>query len=436
MAQAEVETQSPPPAGGPAGAQGAPRPQQGGGGAAAPAAPGGGSAPRKGMSPRFRLIVGIGLAVVVIAGLLYWLHARHFEDTDDAQVDGHIHPISARINGTVLAVGPEVEENRYVAAGTVLVDVDPADFKAEVARAQAEVDRLNQSATASRADVPVQTANAVGTLHVAEAMVTEARQQVEAALASLVSAKARVAQAQATATKTEADRQRYAKLLDKQEISRSEYDQRETDARNAQSALDGSSADQVGAMAKVAQQRAALAQQEANLTKARTAPQQIEESQARSGSANADLARAQAQLETAKLNLSYTHIVAPVSGIIGRKAVESGQRVQPGQELVTIVQTDDVWITANFKETQLRFMRPGQPADIHVDSYGANLTGKVESIAAATGARFSLLPPENASGNFVKVVQRLPVRIRLDQAPDPQHPLRPGMSVDATVRVR
>jgi membrane fusion protein, multidrug efflux system len=189
-------------------------------------------------------------------------------------------------------------------------------------------------------------------------------------------------------------------------------------------------------MAKVAQQRAALAQQEANLTKARTAPQQIEESQARSGSANADLARAQAQLETAKLNLSYTHIVAPVSGIIGRKAVESGQRVQPGQELVTIVQTDDLWVTANFKETQLRFMRPGQPADIHVDSYGANLTGKVESIAAATGARFSLLPPENASGNFVKVVQRLPVRIRLDQAPDPQHPLRPGMSVDATVRVR
>jgi membrane fusion protein (multidrug efflux system) len=192
----------------------------------------------------------------------------------------------------------------------------------------------------------------------------------------------------------------------------------------------------MAAQARVAQARASVAQQQANVARARTAPQQIAAVQARSGSANAELARAEAQLATAKLSLSYTRIVAPVSGLIGRKSVESGQRVQPGQELLTIVQLDDVWITANFKETQLRRMRPGQPAEIHVDAYGIDLPGKVESIAAATGSRFSLLPPENASGNFVKVVQRLPVRIRLDRGQDPQHPLRPGMSVDAKVKVR
>jgi membrane fusion protein (multidrug efflux system) len=393
-------------------------------------------APRRGVPRRFRLAAVLAVAVLAAAGVLYWLHSRQYEDTDDAEVDGHIHPIGARINGTVVAVNPRVEENRYVAAGTPLVDIDPADFKAEVDRAQAEVDRLRANAAASGAEVPVQSANAVGQLRVAEAMLAQARQGVGTELANLEAARARVAQAQANYTRAEADRQRYANLFQKQEISRSEYDQRATEARTAEAALDAARADVAAAAARVAQARANVAQQEANLGKARTAPQQIAEVQQRYGSATAELARAQAQLETAKLNLSYTHVVAPASGIVGRKNVEIGQRVQPGQELMTIIQLDDVWITANFKETQLRLMRPGQPAEVHVDAYGVDLAGHVESIAAATGARFSLLPPENATGNFVKVVQRLPVRIRLDHAPDPPRPLRPGMSVNATVKVR
>ena len=401
-----------------------------------PQPPGDEAAPRKGMPRRFRIAALAAVAVLAVAGVLYWLHARQYEDTDDAQVDGDIHPISARVNGTVQAVNPGVAENRSVAAGTVLIDVDPADYKSAVASAQAEVDRLRASAAASGAEVPVQSANAIGQLRVAEATVAQARQGVATELANLKAAKTRVDQAQANAGKTEADRQRYANLLAKQEISRSEYDQRATDARNAQAALEGALADVVAAEGRVAQARAGVAQQEANLGKARTAPQQIAEVRARFGSASADLAKAEAQLETARLNLSYTHIVAPVSGIVGHKSVESGQHVQPGQELLTIVEVDDAWITANFKETQLRLMRPGQPAEIHVDSYGVDLPGHVESIAAATGARFSLLPPENASGNFVKVVQRLPVRIRLDHPQDPQRPLRPGMSADVAVKVR
>jgi membrane fusion protein (multidrug efflux system) len=395
-----------------------------------------GQAPRRGMPRRFRLAAVAAVALLVVAGVLYWLHARQYEDTDDAQVDGHIHPISARVSGTVVSVNPQVEENRYVAAGTVLVEIDPADFKAAVAGAQAEVDRLRASAAASGADVPVQSANAVGQLRVAKAGLAQARQGVDWESENLKAAKARLEQAQANWTWVEGDRERYSNLLAKQEVSRSEYDQKLTAARNAQAALAAARAEVAAAQAKIAQARANVAQQEATLDKARTAPQQIAQVKARFGSASADLAKAEAQLETATLNLSYTRLLAPVSGIVGRKNVEVGQRVQPGQELLTIVQLDDVWVTANFKETQLRLIRPGQPAAIHVDSYGIDVPGHVESIAPATGARFSLLPPENASGNFVKVVQRLPVRIRLDHGQDPQHPLRPGMSVDARVKVR
>jgi membrane fusion protein (multidrug efflux system) len=398
--------------------------------------PAGEAAPRKGLPRRVRIAALVAVVVLAVAGTLYWLHARQYEDTDDAQVDGDIHPISARINGTVQAVNPQVEDNRYLAAGTVLVDIDPADYKAAAASAQAEVDRLRANAAASGAEVPVQSANAIGQLRVAEAAVAQARQGVATELANLKAAKTRVDQAQANAAKTEADRQRYANLLAKQEISRSEYDQRATEARNAQAALEGALAEVAAAEGRVAQARAVVTQQEANLGKARTAPQQIAEVRARFGSASADLAKAAAQLETAKLNLSYTHIVAPVSGIVGHSSVETGQRVQPGQELLTLVEVGDAWITANFKETQLRLIRPGQPAEAHVDSYGIDLPCHVESIGAATGARFSLLPPENASGNFVKVVQRLPVRIRLDHAQDPRRPLRPGMSVDVAVKVR
>jgi membrane fusion protein, multidrug efflux system len=422
MAQSEVVEQQTPP--GQERADGRP------GQAAEPAAP------RRGMPRRMRVVGLIALVVVVLLGVLYYLHSRKFEDTDDAEVDGHIHPISARINGTVALVNPAVQENQLVTAGTVLVDIDPADFKADFDRAQADVERLRDTAAASGADVPVQSANAVGQLHVAQAGLAQARQAVDTEIAAAASSRAKVTQAEANATRAEADRERYSKLLEKQEISRSEFDQKTADARTTAAALEAAKSDAVAAEARVAQARANVAQQEANVSKASTAPQQIVESKARFGSANAELARAQAQLEIARLNLSYAHIVAPVTGVVGKKSVETGQRVQPGQELITIVQLDDVWITANFKETQLRLIRPGEKAEVHVDAYGVSLPGHVESIAAATGARFSLLPPENASGNFVKVVQRLPVRIRLDNPQDPDHRLSPGMSADVSVRVQ
>ncbi|HXO21944.1 MAG TPA: HlyD family secretion protein, partial [Thermoanaerobaculia bacterium] len=219
-------------------------------------------------------------------------------------------------------------------------------------------------------------------------------------------------------------------------ISRSEYERRVTEAEAARAALAGAKADVAAAQGRVGEAEGKIGEQQGNVLKASAAPQQIAASRAQSGSAGADLARARAQLELARLNLAHTRIIAPVSGIIGRRSVETGQRVQPGQELLTVIEVEQVWVTANFKETQLERIRPGQSARVHVDSYNRDYTGKVESIAAATGSRFSLLPPENATGNFVKVVQRLPVRVNLDKGQDPQHLLRPGMSVDVSVTVR
>ncbi len=431
--------------------QTAERPAAGPAGRAADAAAGGsgpapqtpaaenGEAPapkKRGLSPTARLAIVVVAIVAVLGGILWWLHSRQYEDTDDAEIDAHLHPISARVAGTVAAVAPGVEDNREVKAGMVLVEVDPADYQAQYDQAQADVARLQATAAASQAEVPVASANATGQLQIAQAMLSQARDGVAAARASLQAAEARLAQAQANAKRAEDDRARYANLIAKQEISRSEYDRRATEARTAEDQVAAARADVAAARQQISAAEGKVTQQQADLLRARSAPSQVTAAEARSGSAGADLKRAQAQLEIAKLNLDRTRIVAPVSGIVGRRSVEVGQRVQPGQELLTIIELDDVWVTANFKETQLENVRPGQPVTIRVDTYKRDYTGHVESIAAATGARFSLLPPENATGNFVKVVQRLPVRIRIDKGQDREHLLRPGMSVDAKIKVR
>jgi len=409
--------------------------------AAAPPSPPVGAAeteetPRRGLSPRARLALVVVAIAAVLGGTLWWLHSRRYESTDDAQIDGHLNPISARVAGTVVAVAPGVEDNRFVQAGTVLVEIDPADYQAQLDQAAADVARLEAAAAASRAEVPVASANATGQLQVAQAMLGQARDAVGAARANREAARARLAQAEANAKRAEDDRARYANLAAKQEISRSEYDRRATEARTAQDQVAAARAEVASAEQQVSAAQGKVAQQQADLLRARSAPEQIQAAQARSGSASADLERARSQLEIARLNLARTKIVAPVSGVVGRRSVEVGQRVQPGQELLTLIQLDDIWVTANFKETQLANVRPGQPATLHVDTYGRDYSGHVESIAAATGARFSLLPPENATGNFVKVVQRLPVRIRIDKGQDKDHLLRPGMSVDAKIQVR
>jgi membrane fusion protein (multidrug efflux system) len=250
-----------------------------------------------------------------------------------------------------------------------------------------------------------------------------------------VAAQHRVEQELVNAERTERDRVRYAALVEKHEISRSEYDAHDSEAQMAAATLAADRATVVAAQNKIAQARKRVAQKQSDVQDALTAPNQLSSAEARSAAAAAEVEQARADVRSAELSLQYTKIYAPTSGIIGRKTVEIGHRIQPGQSLLVIVPVDDIWVTANFKETQLKAMRRGQPVNIHVDAFDRDYSGVVDEMAGAAGTLFSLLPPENASGNFVKVVQRLPVRIRLQTDQDAEHRLRPGMSVEARVRV-
>jgi membrane fusion protein (multidrug efflux system) len=376
------------------------------------------------------------LIVLVVGGTTGWMYLSTYESTDDAQVDGHLHPISARISGTVLRVNPDVQDSHFVQAGTVLAEIDPADFQAERDRAQAEYERLQAGSVAAEKDIAVTSSGSNGRLELARAAINEAEDSVASERAALQAAEARLAGAEANFTRAEADRQRYEKLLAKHEISQSEYDRLATEASTDREAVTAGRADTLTAQKRIAQAQSRLAERKADLLGAGSAPQQIASSRAKAAAAVSDAIRARAQLTTAQLNLGYTKIIAPVSGIIGRKTVEAGQRVQPGQQLLTIIPVDDLWITANFKETQLQRMKPGQAVTIRADASGRDYRGHIDSLGGATGSRFSLLPPENATGNYVKVVQRVPVRIVLEQGENDDHRLRPGMSVEPKVRLR
>jgi membrane fusion protein, multidrug efflux system len=384
---------------------------------------------------RRAILIGAAIIALVVAGLV-WFFLAGYESTDDAQVDGHLHPVSARISGTILRVNPEVEDSHFVKAGTVLAEIDPADYQAERERAVADYNRLQASSLAAEKDISVISSGSNGRLDLARAAVSEAEDAVASEKATLDASEARLAQAQANFIRAEADRQRYAKLLAKHEISQSEYDRVATEADTDKSAVVAGKAEIAAAKQRVSAAQSRLIQRKADVLAAGSAPQQIASSKAKAAAASSDAVRARAQLTTADLNLGYTKIVAPVSGIIGRKTVEAGQRVQPGQQLLTIIPVDDLWITANFKETQLLKMKPGQPVTIHADATGEDYRGHVDDLAGATGSRFSLLPPENATGNYVKVVQRLPVRILLEHGENSDHRLRPGMSVEPSVRTR
>jgi membrane fusion protein, multidrug efflux system len=285
-------------------------------------------------------------------------------------------------------------------------------------------------------NVPITDTSAFSRLRLAEAAREEAAASVDAEEANLVAAQHKVQQDEALYSRAERDRIRYQALVEKREISRSEYDARETESVAAAPALESDRAAVASIQQKIAQGRSLIAERQAQVQEARTAPQQLVDAQAKWQSSVGEVERAKADVRTAELNLGYTKIYAPVSGVIGRKTVELGQRIQPGQSLLAIVPLDDVWVTADFKETQLKYMRPGQSVSIHVDTFGRDYRGTVENLPGAAGALFSLLPPDNASGNFVKVVQRLPVRIRFGRDQDPQHLLRPGMSVEPRVKVR
>ena len=391
--------------------------------------------PAKAKASKKLILAGL-LAVSIVAGPLYWLHARHYESTDDAQVDGHFAALSTRISGTVTYVNPAVENNRYVTAGELLLELDPRDYEAELEHARANLETKEAAARVAQLQVPITHASAYSQLHLAEAARQEAAEDVAAAEADLNAAQHRVQLDQAVASRAERDRVRYQTLVEKREISRSFYDARETEAASTSQTLEVDRAAVITAERKIAQMRSLVQQREAQIDSARTAPEQALDAQAQSSSAQGELAQARADVHTAELNLSYTKVYAPVSGVVGHKTVELGHRVQPGQSLLTVVPVDDIWVTANFKETQLRRMHPGQPVTLHVDTFGRDYNGTVDDMAGASGPLFSLFPPENASGNYVKIVQRFPVRVRIDKDQDPQHQLRPGMSVEATVRVR
>jgi membrane fusion protein (multidrug efflux system) len=378
------------------------------------------------------------VALSVVAALVgsWWLHARHFETTDDAQIDGHINVISSRISGPVLYVDPRVENNQYIEAGTLLVELDPNDYQAALDHARADLATREASARSADVGVPITNASAFSQLTLAEAAVDEAEAALATEEANLAAAQHKVQQDQAIAARAERDRIRYKNLVDAGVVSQLDYDAREADALADAQTVDADLALVRAEEQKITQVKKLILQREAQVGAARTAPQQVSDAKAKSDSSIGQVSQAEADVRTAELNLGYTKIYAPVSGVIGRKTVELGQRIQPGQSLLALVPLDDIWVTADFKETQLKYMRAGQKVTVHVDTFGRDYEGTVENLPGAAGTLFSLLPPENASGNFVKVVQRLPVRVRLNPDQDPQHQLRPGMSVEPTVRVR
>jgi membrane fusion protein (multidrug efflux system) len=388
---------------------------------------------------RHKTIVFAAAAAIVAVALGYFIHnAFLYEDTDDAQVEGHVMPLSSRINGQVLQVN--VVQGQLVHAGDVLVVIDPKDYKVAVDQAGADLADAQATAASSHLNVPITSASAFSGLDSAQVAIKNAEAGVLAAQQNLQADQATLLQAQAQALKTDADLSRYEQLVQEGIISRQQYDGALSAARSNQAAVKASQAVVAGAQQALEQAQGKLLQSRADLRNAQTAPQQVSMSNAKAKAAESQVLERKAQLEQAQLNLGYTIIRSPVSGIIGKKSAEIGQNVGVGQELVDVVPLDDVWVTANFKETQLAHMKPGQAVEIKVDAYGRKWKGQLSNMGGGTGSVFSLLPPENATGNYVKVVQRVPVRIDFNRA-DRQNfnvdgLLKPGLSVEPEVRVR
>jgi membrane fusion protein (multidrug efflux system) len=404
------------------------------------------SRPRLRLQRRTKWLGALGvLLILVAAGFEVYRYYAIRVSTDDAQIDGHIDPIAPRVGGTVIAVN--IEENQYVEKGTVLVQLDPRDYRVALDRALADLAEAEAEARAAGTEVPVTTTTTKNQVTSSQAVLTRvqsgvvvAQKDVDTAQARLVLAKARVREAQAIYTKAAQDLERMKLLIAKDEISQQQYDAAVAAAETARAAQDSAQAaveeaqrEIQAAEARLAQSRESVPEAQAALATARTAPQRTAITRERAASAAARVKMARAEVERAQLNLDYTTVKAPVGGVITVKNVEIGQVLQPGQPLLAIVPLEDIWVKANYKENQLKNIRPGQKAEIYVDANGRTYRGYVESLAAATGARTSLLPPENATGNYVKVVQRLPVRLRFEKGQDPGHLLRPGMSVEPTV---
>jgi membrane fusion protein (multidrug efflux system) len=399
-------------------------------------------------STRLKLILPLAVVLIAIVGALWWYYAGR-ESTDDAQIDGTITQVAAQVSGTVIRV--HVQNNQSVKAGAVLVEIDPRDYEAAVERAAAELASARASAEVAQIGVPIAhtettsgMVTARGGVEQAQAGMATAEHEIAAARARVASAEATLRQREAEATRTGRDVERLKALIEKEEIPQQQYDAAVAAADAAGAAAEAARASVAEAQtvigvaeARAQQARAGVEQARASLRNAQTAPQQLQATRAQATVAEGRVKQADAALAQAKLNLEHATVRAMTEGVVSRKTVEVGQIVSPGQPLLALVDLDDIWVTANFKETQLQHIRPGQRVRVSVDALGGRtFSGRVHSIAAATGARFSLLPPDNATGNYVKVVQRVPVKIVFDPGQDPEHALRPGMSVTPTVLLR
>lgn len=382
---------------------------------------------------RKRVIILALVVVVLVAGVWLWRYLSSYESTDDAQADVHLYPVSARISGHVVKVN--VDDNQWVEKGAVLVEIDPKDYEVAVAEARANLANAEATAQSLNITVPITSVNTSSQLRFTASGIEDASAGVAAAEKQLTAARAQVEAAEANDVKAQDDLRRYKLLVDKQEVSEQIYDQAVAAAKSSTATVQAAHASESAAQQFVQQARSRLAQADANHQSAETGPKQILSTRARVRAAIGDVEEKRALLEQAELNLQYTKIVAPVTGEVN-KTVVVGMNVEPGQQLLTVVPLEEVWVTANFKETQLKHMKVGQRAEIHVDSTGRTLKGHVDSIAGATGPLFSLLPPENATGNYVKIVQRIPVKIVLDAGENKDRRLRPGMNVVPDVYLR
>ena len=384
---------------------------------------------------RRRITIGIAVGVVVlVAGIAWWLYSRTYESTDDAQINGHLNAIASRVAGTVKAV--YVENDQPVKAGQPLVDLDPKDYEVLVEQARAGYEQAIAQAAAESPNVPITVTSNRATVDTDMEQVVNAEAAIASAQRDYDSNVAKLRQAQANNSKAQSDLVRYKKLVDQGEISLSDYDQYVASAGGDEAAVEASRYAAASSEQIVEEKRASLRQQQTKHSEDKAnLPRQVTIHKATVDSRKANVDSAKAQLDTALLNLSYCHIVAPVDGIASQRSAEIGGRISQGQQLIVVVQIDNVWTTANFKETQLRKMHVGQRVTIEVDSLDESFDGEVEYMPAATGDRSSMFPPENATGNYVKIVQRLPVRIRFNPNQRDLDKLRPGMSVEPKVHL-
>jgi membrane fusion protein (multidrug efflux system) len=372
------------------------------------------------------VILFVVLVGALVGGVFLWRYLSSYESTDDAQADVHLYPVSARISGYVVKVN--VDDNQWVQEGSVLVEIDPKDYQVAVAQAQANLASAEATAQSLNITVPITSVSTSSQLKFTASDIENANAGVIAAERQLTAAHAQLEEAQANDVKAQDDLRRYKMLVDKREVAEQVYDQALAASKSSTAAVAAAEANESAAQQFVEQAHSRTAQANANHESAETGPQQVSSTQARVRAAIADVEQRRALLQQAELNLQYTKIIAPVTGEVN-KTVVVGLNVQPGQQLLTVVPLDQVWVTANFKETQLGRMRVGQKAEIHIDSSGRTFKGHVDSIAGATGPLFSLLPPENATGNYVKIVQRVPVKIVLEPGENRDLQLRPGMNV-------